>query len=185
MVYGGKPVSRQKAKALFYVLIFMLIGWPVVQMYQVYAPKHERQHATVLLHQVSMFQMQILRSVIADTASATSTGALVPLQHAVYSMQFVHQRLEWAVGKGKVAELKALTDFLQYVLSLQIPGNRALKPEEVQILERMNEYVVSVQPIYERLITEEGKVSKTANGELSQADEGMRQILEEEMLDKP
>ncbi|GIQ70202.1 hypothetical protein XYCOK13_30260 [Xylanibacillus composti] len=176
-------MARQKAKALFYVLLFILIGWPIVQMYQVYVAKPEQENATVLLHQVSMFQLQLLQSVTTEAAGAGSTGSLNSLQQAAYTMQFVHQRLELAAGKGKVAGLEALADFQQYLLSLQITGNRALRPEETQVLERMNKFVGSLQPIYGRLITDEGKVSKPANEELAQADEAMRQFLQEVLLE--
>ncbi len=176
-------MSKKRARALFYLLLIMLIGWPVVQMYQVYVDVPERENALVMLHQVSVFQLQILNSSTAEAGRVDSTGALDSLQQAVYTAQFAHQRLMMAVGRGEVTEWGALNDFLQYVLSLQITGNRTLMPEEIQVLERMHAYVVAVQPVYKQLITDQGKLHTSVSEELAKLDEEMRLFLQAAMLE--
>src|SRR4051812_25932155 len=114
----GEAVVKNKIvrKAVLYGVMLFLILWPISQLAHMLGHHEEDHDATHLLFQVSLFQMEILKSNLDTAAQSKSTNELDTLKQALYSAAYTHERLVLAAGgDGKLTALSFISQLSQYV----------------------------------------------------------------------
>src|SRR4051794_13206781 len=113
------------------MIMGLVLIWPFYQLYDTFHSRAGKQDVVYLLYQVSLFQMELLNSVIGDGTNYRDTNQLNVLKQAAYAANYSHEHLVIAVEPDSLAELQSIPQLMQYILRLQIGGNRLLKPDEV------------------------------------------------------
>lgn len=171
-------IARKKSGQLFVLCAAaMLLAWLLVRAVGLAEDKPERPDAIHLLHQVSLFQLELMDSALGDAAAAKDTGQLNTLKQLAYSAGYAHERLALAVAPGAMTELKGPQQLLQYVTRLQIGGVRPLKPEEARTLQELVKTAQTLHEEYETLVTESGNVVASQNDKLRKTDDEMVELL--------
>ncbi|MFH5182209.1 S-adenosylmethionine decarboxylase [Paenibacillus sp. TAB 01] len=172
---------RYRRKWLLYGLLLFLAGWPAFQIYEMTAGHAEKEDAGKLLYQVSMFQMELLSSFMQDVGKK-DTGSLNELRQAVYTANFTHDHLVMAYGDDRLTPLNGLSQLMQYVIRLQIGGNRPLKPDESQTLVQVSELFAEMYDAYGQLLSSSNKIVSSQNDRLLEADKAMQELLRKKLL---
>src|SRR5690606_2695897 len=125
----GYRTKTYLKKMMGWLVVSALIIWPCYQIVQSLGESTEKADASKLLYQVAQFQMELLNSALSESTRATSSEELNALLLAVYSANYTHERLDLAEGKS-LTNLSSLEEMIQYLLRLQISGDRPLKQDE-------------------------------------------------------
>ncbi|MFD0871247.1 Uncharacterised protein [Chlamydia abortus] len=177
-------MGRLKPARLFGVLLILfLLLWPIYQIYGMLQPGKSKQDATFLLYQVSLFQLELLSNLLGEAESAAHTGQLNALRQAAYSVNYTHERLVLAVGSDQLAELKSIPQLLQFIMRLQLGGERPLKSAELETLAEIRKGCKAIYEQYTKLMTSNRTtVIAIENDKLAKADEEMAAILRNKLL---
>ncbi|MDD9269889.1 S-adenosylmethionine decarboxylase [Paenibacillus sp. GCM10023248] len=170
-------------KAILYSIVIFLIIWPIYQLVQMIGPHKEEHDATHLLYQVSLFQMELLKSYLEEASKSKSTDELDASELALYSAGFAHERLVLAAGGSEfLTPLSSITQLSQYLQRLQVGGERALKPEEQQILKEAATQYKSMYDIYEKIMASNGDIVTSQNDKLAKLDTDLTTFLRKKLL---
>lgn len=173
---------KRKPKILLYIVIAFFVVWPVYQIASMVGGQSETEDAGKLLYRVSLFQMELLNSVLHDVDKAKDTAALNSLRQAVYTASFTHQQLVLAYGDRKLTPLDGLTQLMQYLLRLQIAGQRSLKSEETQALVECRRMFAELYDAYGKLMSSSGGIVSSQNDRMVKTDKEMAGLLRKKLL---
>ncbi|MVP00509.1 hypothetical protein [Paenibacillus lutrae] len=174
--------SQLKKKLIVGLLLAGLLAWPLTSLYG-YATRHEdNPDAERLLYQVSLFQIELLNRFLQDSAQPMDTRQLDSLKQTLYSASYTHERLVLALGKDNVNPLHSLPLFMQYILRLQIGGERALKAEEKNVLQEAAKLFAGLHEAYGKLMASSGSIVSSQSKTVSEIDEKLNSLLEKKLL---
>jgi len=176
---GRKRTLRKFIAAL---ALAVLIVWPVYNIYGYLQPQGRAADAARLLYQVALFQMELLNNSLAESSKARTASGLNSLRLAAYSANFAHERLVLAYGEDRLAKLHSVEKLLQYVLRVQIGGERAVRAEEQETLAMASEQFAAIYEVYGKLLHSSGKPSSSADGELRKLDKQLSELLEKRLM---
>jgi hypothetical protein len=177
----GGYVMKRKSKLGLYIFLLLLVAWPVYQVYGAVQGFSERQDAGKLLYQVSFFQMELLGSFLQNIDKTKDTDGLNSLRQAIYTANFTHEHLVLAYGVKELTPLQSLPQLMQYVLRLQIGGQRALRPDEAQTLLEIRRLFSELYEAYGRLLSSSYKIIGSQNTVLIKADKAVLDLLHKKM----
>ncbi|OXM86936.1 S-adenosylmethionine decarboxylase [Paenibacillus rigui] len=170
-----------KRRLLLYGILVFLVIWPVYQIYEMAAGHAEKEDAGKLLYQVSLFQMELLGSFMQD-ADKKDTGALNDLRQALYTANFTHEHLVLAYGEDQLTPLSGLSHLMQYVIRLQIGGNRPMRSEESQAMLEARKLFAEMYDAYSKLLSSHNEIVASQNERLIKADKAMQELLRKKLL---
>ncbi|MCR8629620.1 S-adenosylmethionine decarboxylase [Paenibacillus radicis (ex Xue et al. 2023)] len=174
---------RRRRKLLFYVFLLLAGCWSLYQINSLIMGSHtEKQNAGKLLYQVSLFQMELLGSFLHDANQSQGTEGLDMLRQAIYTANFTHEHLVLAFGEDELVPLKGLTQLMQYVVRLQIGGQRPLKADESQTLEQVRKQYADLYDAYGKLMSTDHKIVSSQNERLIKTDKAMTELIKKKLL---
>ncbi|MDR6554016.1 hypothetical protein [Paenibacillus qinlingensis] len=172
-------------KTVLYVFVLFLIIWPIYQLSQMLGQHKDKEDhdATHLLFQVSLFQIEIVKSSLEEASLSKSTKELDPVKQALYSAEYTHERLILAAGGSEeLGSLNVMTQLSQYIQRLQLGGVRALKPDETLTLKEIHKQFSDLYEIYEKMMASNGDIISSQNEELTKLDREMTAFLRKKGL---
>jgi hypothetical protein len=170
-------------KTVIYSIILFLIIWPVYQLSQMLGHHKEEHDATHLLYQVSLFQMELLKSYLEESAQSKNTDQLDASKQALYSAEYTHERLVLAAGGSEyLTPLSSMTQLTQYLQRLQVGGERTLKPDELLTLKEAGLQFKSMYESYEKIMASNGDIVSSQNTKLADLDRNLTTFLRKKML---
>ncbi|WP_312886597.1 S-adenosylmethionine decarboxylase [Paenibacillus foliorum] len=174
---------RRRRKLLLYAFLFFLVCWPLYSINSIITSSHsERQDAGKLLYQVSLFQMELLGSFLHDANQTQGTEGLDMLRQAIYTANFTHEHLVLAYGQDELIPLGGLTQLMQYVVRLQIGGQRPLKADESQTLDQVRKQYADLYDAYGKLMSADHKIVSSQNERLIKTDKAMTELIKKKLL---
>ena len=174
--------KRRAGKLLVYGIVLFLLLWPAVQIYDSLHSRPEKQDAVHLLYQVSLFQMELLNRCLQEGSSVKDTGELNAWKQALYAASYTHERLVLAVGEEELTPLNSLQQLMQYMLRLQIGGERPLKPEELRTLEEAGKQFSGMYDAYQKLFASGSRIMTSGNEELKKGDASLSEFMRKKLL---
>lgn len=165
-----------------WMILAVLIGWPLYRIYGYLSQSASSYDATLLLYQVAQFQVELLNSSLSEASKAGTTDELDSLRVTAYSANFAHERLVMAVGKERIANLHSIQQLVQAVIRLQIGGDRALKPEEKEAFVQAEKLFKPMYEGYGKLLTSSGKPVSSQNDKLKKLDAELDELLRKRIL---
>ncbi|NDI36706.1 hypothetical protein [Chengkuizengella sediminis] len=168
---------------LIFIIIVLIVAWPIYQLVDLYFAKKSEKDSNILLYQVSLFQIELLNNLIYDSMNASNTEQLNALKQFAYTSDYSHQHLVLAYGDTKLTNVHSFLDIMQYIIRLQLGGDRILKPEEVAVFQELNKAFVEIVEVYETLLSEDGKIISSQNDKLMQLDEAVSGYLRKILLE--
>lgn len=174
-------MKRKRRWALYLILMFFIV-WPVYQIIGMVSAHTEKQDAGKLLFQVSLFQMELLSSYLHDIDKVKDTESLNPLRQAVYTANFTHQHLVLAYGEDVLTPLDSLSQLMQFVLRLQIGGQRPLKTDEVQALLEVRKQFDDLYDAYGKLLSSRNEIVASQNQRLQKDDKAVTELLRKKLI---
>ncbi|MDU0203528.1 MULTISPECIES: S-adenosylmethionine decarboxylase [Paenibacillus] len=170
-------------KAILYSIVLFLIIWPIYQLSQMLGHHKEEHDASHLLYQVSLFQMELLMSYLEEAAQSKTTDELAASQQALYSAGYTHERLVLAAGGSDyLTPMSSMMQLSQYLQRLQIGGERALKPDELQTLKEAGLQYKSMYEVYEKIMASNGDIVSSQNTKLAELDSNLTAFLRKKLL---
>ena len=167
--------------AVWLVLIFVT-GVSIYQIYDLKQSHSVSNDATRLLYQVSLFQMELLYSHLNEAGRWQTTSQLNALKQAVYSASYTHERLMLALGKSDLSVLDSLTQLMQYIMRLQIGGERELTPEEQKTFQDMKERFKGLYEDYGKLLAPDETLIPSQYEKLLRLDAELAKLLRKKQL---
>ncbi|QGQ95364.1 hypothetical protein EHS13_10945 [Paenibacillus psychroresistens] len=127
-------MGKMRGSQNFIILVIsLMLGWTLNSVYHVVSSPEQEQSDSHLLYQIAVFQIEMLNSAFVDIPNLKATQQLTILKQMAYAVDYTHERFLISIGENKVAELSSLKRMMDYILRLQIGGDRQLKPEEIRI----------------------------------------------------
>jgi len=167
---------RKRARALLWAAVCLMAGVTIFQWASAFGgSKEEAADPAEMLFEASLFQMELLASHAAEAARAASTGDLNGLKQAAYSAEFIHERLR-RTRSGAIPELASVTELLEWIVRLQIGGERRLRPEENEKLSAAAPYFAELHEAYASL-GRSGREGAAAAERVKKADEQIHKIV--------
>lgn len=180
MVRMGRRAGWRKFG--IWIVLLLLIVWPIYRIFGYMSQHSESYDASLLLYQVAQFQIELLNSSMAEAAKAKDTKELDSLRVSAYSANYTHERLVLAVGGNELTPLHSIEALVQYVLRLQIAGERVLKPEEKETLAKAAQTFKDIYEGYGKLLTSSGKPVSSQNDKLAKLDGELAESLKKRLL---
>lgn len=180
VVWEGDALQMRRSgkswgAAAFAALALFMLVMPLWQLADWYKTKGERNHTLGLLYQVSAFQMELLGSTLGEAGQVKSAGQLNEWRQSAYAAGYVHDRLSEAVGKEELPKLEAPEALVQWILRIQIGGDRPLRQEEAELLKETAKRFQAVAEPYRGFMDGSGGI---AEGKLSQLVKADRELAE-------
>jgi hypothetical protein len=182
--YGGVTMGKIKlGKLLIIVVTVLLIGWSIYQIYKQFDTHSEQKNGEHLLYQVTLFQMELLNSALADSAAWTETQQLNILKQAAYSVNYTHERFTVLIGTEKLAALKSVSRMMDYIGRLQIGGNRLIQPEEKQAFQGAGKLYKQLYEAYNHLMASNTlDIISTQNAKIKKLDQNLSDFFSKKLL---
>lgn len=167
---------RKGARTLLWAVVCLMAGVTIFQWASAFGGNKEAAaDPAEMLFEASLFQMELLASHAAEAARAVSTGELNGLKQAAYSVEFTHERLRRASG-GDIPELASVTELLEWIVRLQIGGERKLRPDENERLAAAAPHFAEMHDAYAAL-RRGGREGAAAAERVKQADGKIHMIV--------
>jgi hypothetical protein len=176
----GNRARVHLKKLLGWFIVAALIVWPSYQIVNSLRSASEKHDASNLLYQVALFQMELLNSALIEGAEAKRSEELNELRLAAYSANFTHERLVLAEGKS-LSALHSLPELIQYLLRLQIGGERNLKQDETDTFAKAGAGFKVLFDNYSKLMSSGGKVVGSANDKMKKADDELYDLIHKKL----
>jgi hypothetical protein len=126
--------------------------------------------------------MELLNSLLQDAGRLKETGQLDSLKQALYSASYAHERLISAVGTDQMASLDSLPQLMQYVIRLQLGGERPLKAGEIKALQEAGGLYNELYESYAKLMNTSGEVISSENKKMAEADGKLAELIKKKQL---
>lgn len=176
-------MGRRMRNGIIVMIIALMAGVSLYQLLHLLYDGGDKRDASHLLYQVSLFQMELLNSFLDDAAHATSTGQLNGLKQAVYSAGYAHERLVLAFGEKRLSPLNSVSQLMQFILRLQIGGEREIRPGETETMQQASEMFKRLYEAYGTLVTSGGSIVSSQNEVMQEVDEELTQYIQEKLLE--
>ncbi|MDP5272692.1 hypothetical protein [Chengkuizengella axinellae] len=170
-------------QVLIFMIFVILFAWPVYQLVDLYFTKKSEKDSNIMLYQVSLFQIELLNNLISDSMNANNTEQLNALKQFAYTADYTHQHLVLAYGETKLTNIHSFLEIMQYIIRLQLGGDRSLKPEEAAVFQEISKAFVEITQVYEGMLSEDGKIIASQNEKLIQLDEAVSGYLRKILLE--
>jgi hypothetical protein len=172
------------SQTLLLVAASLMIGWSCNTFFDLFQPAKAQQSGSHLLHQVVIFQLELLSGAFTESANLQSTQELNVLKRAAFSVEYTHERFLLSLGSGKAAALHSMTRLLDYILRLQMGGDRLLKPEEIKVLQEVGKLIQQVSQDYAKLMASyEDRVISSENNKIIKTDQAIVELINEKLLE--
>lgn len=175
-------VRRFSPRLFFAICLIVLLIWPAQQLIHFFHGREHKGNATYLLYQVSSFQLELLNSYINDASTLTDTDKLDMLKQADYTMGYTYERLQLAVGRKQLTPINSFAKLSQYLMRLQIGGNRTLTSEEKQEFQQVAASFSKLYTDYGHLITDKGRVVRSENHNIQELDQKITASLKQQLM---
>jgi hypothetical protein len=176
----GKMKGNQ---TLFLVAVSLLIGWSLNSFFHLFQSTDAQQSGPHLLHQVVKFQFELLGSSFTEIVNLKSTQELNALKQAAYSVDYTHERFLLSLGSDKAVALHSMTRLMDYILRLQMGGDRLLKPEEIQVFQDAGKLIKQLSQEYAKLMASyEDRIISSENNKVIKTDQGIVQLISKKLL---
>jgi hypothetical protein len=175
--------GRRGGRWIMVLILAVMLGWPAYQVYDWYGSHSGKHQAAFLLYQVALFQMELLNRYIGEAGKAADTSQLQGLKQAAYSAGYTHERLVLAYGQGRLAQLQGVPLLLQYLLRLEIGGDRSLRAEESQTLQELGKLFKGFYADYAKLLDSDKNIASSQNAKLAKSDAAMAALLRKKQLE--
>ena len=167
---------RRGARLLLWSAVGLLAAATVLQWASAFGGSGERAaEPAEMLFEASLFQVEILASRAAEAARAETTGDLDGLKQAAYSVEFTHALLRRTKG-GDFPELAGVTALLEWIVRLEVGGERRLRSEEAERLAAAAPHFAELYDAYAG-IRNGGREGAAALERVKRADGRIREIL--------
>lgn len=179
---GGCMARPRAGKGILVFIIVLLVGWPMYQIYDIMKPDSESVDPEKLLFQVSLFQVELLNSFLQEASTARTTDQLNALKQAAYSVDYTHERFVLLVGDHVLTPLYSVNELMQFIMRLQIGGNRLLKADELEMIRKSGEQFRQLYEAYESLLSSGGSIINSQSEKISELDQAIYDIVHEQLL---
>lgn len=173
---------RLSGRMLVYMLMALLLIWPIQQMAGWFQPKEHQHKPIYMLYQVSLFQIELLNSYLSEASQSKSSRELDALKQILYSTSFTHERLALALDEDQLSSLSSISQLMQLVVRLQIGGERPLKSEEIKILQEAAMEFRGIYAAYEKLMSSRGSIITSQNELLEKHDKELAERIRKKLL---
>jgi hypothetical protein len=171
------------SQALFIVVVMLMLGWIFSSLYHLFHTTSEQQNGSHLLYQIALFQIEMLNSSLADITNLKSTQQLVAIKQAAYSVDYTHERFLISLGSNKTVALFSLKRMMDYILRLQIGGDRSLKPEETQVFVNTGILFKKLYEEYAKLMVNPyNRIIASQNAKIHKLDQDLADIFSRKLL---
>lgn len=160
--------------------LFMLV-MPVWQLMDWKEAKRSSGETVRLLFEVASFQMEVLGSAMNETGQVKTTGQLNEWKRTIYAADYTHERLVQAVGGDRLPMLHSADALLQWIMRLQIAGDRPLRGEEIELMKEVSKRFRPMIEAYGKLMGTDGSLNGTRSGELGKADQELAEYIRKKM----
>lgn len=167
---------RRGQKAIVWIVVGAMAAITLFQWIGLFRGKEEPADAKRMLYEVTRFQVELLGGFVAEAAGARATSELNGLKQAAYSVEYAHSRFVRAWG-SEMPELRSASVLMEYIVRLQIGGDRALKPDESELFRSVASAYGELESAYEALLTSDGRLIGTEADRLRGADEAIEAAL--------
>ncbi|HEX7056261.1 MAG TPA: S-adenosylmethionine decarboxylase [Bacilli bacterium] len=169
---------RKKRISMTAVIAFILTAFMVYQLAALLRDDHQANaDPRRLLYQVALFQMEVLNGYLSETGTIATTRQLDVLRQAAYAADYTHERLVLAVGEKHLTELKSIGELLEYILRLQIGGDRPLNKKETETLQNASGIFSQMFEVYGALFSSGGGIYSSQNEKLKLLDTALYEAL--------
>jgi hypothetical protein len=177
-------MGRMRGSQNFIILIVsLMLGWSLNSVYHVVNSHVGKPSDSHLLYQIAVFQIEMLNSTLLDIPNIKSTQQLTILKQMAYAVDYTHERFLISLGTNKVTELSSLKRMMDYILRLQIGGDRTLKLEEIQIFIDTSLLYKQLYENYAKLMPDgEGGIVASENTKIHKADIAITNIFSRKLL---
>ncbi|CAM3501160.1 hypothetical protein [Marinicrinis lubricantis] len=172
-------MSIRLKRTFILVVTALVIGYPAYQILTVMDQEEHREDAVLMLYQVSLFQMEMLRGALVDSENARTTSDLEALKQSLYSAGYVHERFRLAVGSGNLGKLDFPERMQQYILRIQIGGERKLEDRELQPFIETSKIYEGMFETYRQLMSSSKEVYRSQNERLQELDQELSNMFQE------
>lgn len=170
-------MKRHVKKNVFFGIAILLMVWSGSQIFNLVFVHDRKEDPLQMLFQVSSMQIELMNNSLAEAAAAATTNELDALKHAVYSANYTHEHLVLAVGKKHLHSLDSLTALNQYILRLQIGGNRQLREHEANTLQKVKDRFDALYQMYHKVLDANGETDPHIHQQMVQLDQEMTAML--------
>lgn len=170
--------KRFRGGVVWMVVLFMLLIWPSIQVYNLFSPKIEASDPLKMLYEVAQFQMNLLKGSMQEAERIHTTDQLQKLKLVAYSAAFAHERLVRAVGKAKMPELSSLHKVVEMITLLQLNGDRPLTDSEKERISTSADAANRLYDSYALIYTSSGQWIASKREELISADKELMSVLD-------
>ena len=172
-------------KKLLALLLLLVLGW---SLYRLFAMNDdgagaEQGDAVKELFKVSFFHIELLSGLWQEAGKTDDAEELDLLKQAAYAANFTHGRFVLAMGTGQVTSLESIPLLLQYILKLQISGDKKLNEAERKVLDDTAALFKQIEETYEMLLSERETVISSQNEQLQSIDRDIAEMLREKLLE--
>jgi len=172
-MFGRKRVGR----AVFWIIPAVMTVWMTYQLYSLFESRQVRQDAARMLFEASSFQIELMSRFLSEAVNARVSSQLDSLKNAVYAAAYVHDRFASVFPPGQIDDLASLKMLLQYLMHLQIGGDRPLKEEEKSLLQQMEPMYKQLAEAYAGMMDEKGRLIRYGRSLVKDLDDKLLAIL--------
>jgi hypothetical protein len=169
---------RFRGGIVWMVVLFMLLIWPSIQVYNLLLPKAGASDPLKMLYEVAQFQTNLLKGSLQEAARYDSTEPLQKLKLVAYSAAFAHERLVRAVGKKQLPELPSLNKVVETITLMQLNGDRPLTDSEKEMISMSAEAMTRLYDSYALVYNSSGGWVASKHEELVSADKDLKGVLD-------
>ena len=170
---------RRRSVGFMTLIVIGLAVFTLFQLIGINKPDSQKHDAVKLLHQVSVFQLELVNKQLHEALNAATTDELNMLKQTVYTAHYTHERLSMAVGQKELPPLQSVSDLLEYIMRLQIGGNRQLSDKELSVFHEVRDSFAELHGIYEALLSSKGEVITSQNRLLQRTEQAIGHIFEQ------
>lgn len=164
-------------KRIIMILLFFILVWSLYSIFNQSPKQYQADSATMLLYEVSLFQLELLNNRINYTDEFSNDSSVELLKQAVYAVQFTHERLSIAM-EYQLPDLKGLDKMMEYIIRLQIGGIQTFNEEAKAVLFEASELIDHMYEHYSHLISSRGQIIKSSKTELINYDEQLYELFQ-------
>jgi hypothetical protein len=171
------------SQTLLLMAVSLMIGWSLNSFFHLFQSTAAQKSGSHLLHQVVIFQFELLSSSFSESANLKSSQELNALKQAAYSVDYTQERFLLSLGSGKAAALHSMTRLMDYILRLQMGGDRLLTLEEIQVFKDVGKLMKQLSQDYAKLMTSyEDRIISSENNKVLKTDQAIVELISKKLL---
>jgi hypothetical protein len=175
--------KMRRSQNFIILVVSLMLGWSLNSVYHVVNSPENKQSDSHLLYQIAVFQIEMLNSTLSDIPNIKSTQQLTILKQMAYAVDYTHERFLISLGSDKLVELSSLKRMMDYILRLQIGGDRQLKLEEIQIFVDASLLFKQLYEDYAKLmLDDESGIVASENTKIHKVDLAIYNIFNRKLL---